>query len=109
MPNSATCPGCRNYPVTVTPTGALRAHDTGTGKPCPGRGFRLDQPIYPQLIKFWGWETGQKLMKREFPEWVSPMESGPHPQGTLQELIMKAYPARTPSATPERSPAPARA
>jgi hypothetical protein len=93
MRTSATCPGCRQYPVTVTPTGALRAHDSGNGIPCPGKGFRLDQPIYPQLIKLWGWETGQKLMKQEFPEWVSPMDSGPHPIGTLQKLVLKAYPS----------------
>lgn len=93
MPNSATCPGCRSYPVTVTPTGALRAHDSGNGVPCPGKGFRLDQPMYPQFIKLWGWETGQQLMKREFPDWVSPMESGPHPIGDLQKMVMKAYPS----------------
>lgn len=91
MADRATCPGCRES-VSVTPTRRLRAHDARPGIPCPGKGFSLVEPIYPQLIKLWGWETGQKLMKREFPEWVSPEESGPHSPKDLQKLILKAYP-----------------
>lgn len=92
MPESATCPGCRQYPVTLTPTRRLRAHNDTMGKPCPGKGFSVDQPMYPQLVKLWGWETGHELMKREFPEWPTPMETGPHPIGALQKIVMKAYP-----------------
>lgn len=87
-----TCPGYHDQ-IALTRTNRLRAHDDPrTGEPCPGKGFCIEEPEYPQLIKLWGWETGIKLMKRANPGWLSPMESGPHPLGVLQEIIMKAYP-----------------
>jgi hypothetical protein len=91
--NSWPCPGCHDR-VTLTRTKRLRAHDDPrTGKPCPGKGFCIDEPEYPQLIKLWGWETGNQMMKQRTPGWVPPTESGPHLQGTLQKIIMKAYPS----------------
>ncbi|MFJ6729424.1 hypothetical protein ACIQPQ_31430 [Streptomyces sp. NPDC091281] len=93
MINSWRCPGCRDE-VILTRTQRLRAHDDPrTGEACPGKGYCIDEPEYPQLIKLWGWETGQRLMDQQNPTgWVSPTKSGPHPIGALQGLIMAAYP-----------------
>lgn len=86
------CPGCLDQ-AALTVMNRLRAHpDPRTGDPCPGKGFCIDEPEYPQLIRLWGWETGQFLMKRENPGWTSPSESGPHPIGGLQQIAVKAYP-----------------
>ncbi|MGW1436772.1 hypothetical protein ACWD7M_16175 [Streptomyces griseus] len=93
MAETWTCPGCSDW-VTLTPTRRLRAHDDPrTGEPCSGKGFCIDEPEYPQLIKLWGWETGIRMMKRRTPGWVPPTENGPHPVGTLQNLMLKAYPS----------------
>jgi hypothetical protein len=92
MLNSWPCPGCRDR-VSLTRTKRLRAHDDPrTGQPCPGKGFCIDEPEYPQLIKLWGWETGNQMMKQRTPNWVPPTESGPHPIGALQKIAMEAYP-----------------
>ncbi|MFE6000395.1 hypothetical protein ACFQ6C_26600 [Streptomyces sp. NPDC056454] len=93
MAETWTCPGCRDS-VTLTPARRLRVHDDPrTGSPCSGKGFCIDEPEYPQLIKLWGWETGIQMMKQRTPGWVPPTESGPHPMGTLQDLMLKAYPS----------------
>ncbi|MFJ4902963.1 hypothetical protein [Streptomyces sp. NPDC088727] len=93
MPNSWTCPGCHDS-VTLTPAQRLRAHDDPrTGQPCSGKSFCIVEPEYPQLIKLWGWETGIQMMKARTPGWVPPTERGPHPIGTLQNLMLKAYPS----------------
>ncbi|MER6606009.1 hypothetical protein ABT282_08835 [Streptomyces sp. NPDC000927] len=93
MTDRWTCPGCRDS-IALTRTQRLRAHpDPRTDQPCPGKGFCINEPEYPQLVKLWGWQAGIKIMKQQAPEWVPPTESGPHPLGTLQQIILKAYPA----------------
>lgn len=90
--NSWPCPGCHDR-VYLTRVQRLRAHeDPRNGKPCQGKGFAIDEPEYPQLIKLWGWETGNRMMKQRTPGFVPPTENGPHPLGDLQNLTMKAYP-----------------
>lgn len=92
MPNRWSCPGCHDN-VILTRTNRLRAHeDPRTGDPCPGKGFCIEEAEYPQLVRLWGWETGNQMMKQRTPGWVPPTESGPHPQEALVEIITKAFP-----------------
>jgi hypothetical protein len=92
MTDRWTCPGCRET-VALTSARRLRAHDDPrTSQPCPGKGFCIDEPEYPQLIQLWGWKTGIQLMKKRSPLWMSPPELAPHSRGALQKIVMKAYP-----------------